>query len=77
MRHDYDDHIGKIWNTSENLHRNYNIFIVSLHFSEIDKIFDRIIIRYINNSQHSEGWYLTNYMFNITVHIMYWFFTVI
>lgn len=30
MRHDYRDYIGEIWNESENVYRNYKIFIANI-----------------------------------------------
>ena len=38
-RFDYHDCLGKIRKESKNVYRSYKIFIASIHFTEIIKIF--------------------------------------
>lgn len=51
MKHEYRDYVDRIWNWSENVHRNYKIFnmsMYSMYFVEITKIFQQSTVHYIN-----------------------------
>ena len=77
MKHEYRDYVDRIWNWSENVHRNYKIFnmsMYSMYFVEITKIFQQSTVRYINKP-HFVGTYLTFIMFIATIYAVYRYFT--
>ena len=70
-RFDYHDCLGKIRKESKNVYRSYKIFIASIHFTEIIKIFKQRIIHYINKPLHWLTIFSGSCMFRITVDAVY------
>ena len=69
------DYIGKIWNASQNIYKNYEILTRIIHFSKVTKVFKQSNIQYINKPQYTyidrETVFTTNCTFKIIVHAVH------
>lgn len=51
-RHDYHDYIDQIWDESEDVSKSCKVSVAIIHFANIVKVSERLIISYISKSEY-------------------------